>query len=282
MACLLIELTADIRVVVRKLPFLISFPPTTRPPSYSHPLNFQPSFLYPIPSHPHSISHTFLSKPHPHNFRKPPIHLLLPLSTPIMSAKDCGNHKRRKLHRRLFATLLTIIIIILFIILVIWLVLRPTKPRFALQDATVAQFNVTSPNTLSSTLQVTLYSRNPNDRIGIYYDRLLVYASYHNQQITLPTIIPPTYQGHEDINIWSPFLYGSSVPVSPYLTLSLQQDQAVGFFLLNIKIDGRVKWKVGTWISGTYHLSVSCPAYMTYSSTNGIRLQQPASCHVDV
>ncbi|GMG98418.1 hypothetical protein Nepgr_000258 [Nepenthes gracilis] len=41
----------------------------------------------------------------------------------------------------------------------------------------------------------------------VYYEKLDVYAAYRNQQITLPTLLPPTYQGHKDTVVWSPFLY---------------------------------------------------------------------------
>nr|DAD42374.1 TPA_asm: hypothetical protein HUJ06_000604 [Nelumbo nucifera] len=36
-------------------------------------------------------------------------------------------------------------------------------------------------------MQITLSSRNPNDKISIYYDRLDVFVEYSNQQINLPT-----------------------------------------------------------------------------------------------
>ncbi|GMG98417.1 hypothetical protein Nepgr_000257 [Nepenthes gracilis] len=207
------------------------------------------------------------------------------------NVKECGHHHddRRVFYQRIFAGLLTLIIIILLIILLIWLILRPTKPSFILQDATVYAFNVTQPNLLTTTFQVTVSTRNPNDRIGVYYEKLDVYAAYRNQQITLPTLLPPTYQGHKDTVVWSPFLYGNSVPVAPYLTLSLSEDQNAGLVLVNIKIDGRVKWKVGTWISGRYHLWVNCPAYITFGSrNNGIRVgpaikyQLATSCEVDI
>lgn len=57
------------------------------------------------------------------------------------------------------------------------------------------------------------------------------------------------------------------MPVSPGLMVALQQDQNVGAVLLNIKIDGRVKWKVGTWFSGKYHLNANCPAYIKFGSS---------------
>ncbi|KAK6138217.1 hypothetical protein DH2020_028051 [Rehmannia glutinosa] len=211
-----------------------------------------------------------------------------------MTAKDCGHHEenRKKIYRRLFAAFLGVTIAVLFIILLVWLILRPTKPHFILQDATVYAFNLSSPNLLTSSLQITLSSRNPNDRIGIYYDKIDVYAAYHSQQISLPTRLPPSYQGHKDITVWSPFLYGTAVPVAPYLAVSLSQDQVAGTVLVNIRVDGRVRWKVGTFISGKYHLYVNCPAYIDFGNRNNnnnavvvgsaMKYQLIMDCHVDV
>ncbi|XP_062166822.1 NDR1/HIN1-like protein 1 [Alnus glutinosa] len=209
-----------------------------------------------------------------------------------MSAKDCGSHgqKRRRFFRRLCAAILVLAFIVLVVVLLVWAILQPNKPRFILQDATVYAFNLSTPNLLTSNFQVTLSARNPNDKIGIYYDRLDVYASYHSQQITLRTAIPPTYQGHKEINVWSPFIYGNEVPVAPYNSVALGQDQASGAVQLTIRIDGRVRWKVGTFISGRYHLYVRCPAYITFGTrttgvivgNNAIKYQLVTSCSVNV
>lgn len=151
-----------------------------------------------------------------------------------MTSKDCchDEDEKKETVRRIIGGILTFIVIVLLVVFIIWAVLRPTKPRFILQDATIYAFNLTAPNILTATLQVTISSRNPNNRIGVYYERLDVYASYHNQQITLPTRLPFAYQGHKDITIWSPFLYGNSVPIAPYLGLSIQQDQNAGLVLI--------------------------------------------------
>ncbi|PKU78242.1 NDR1/HIN1-like protein 1 [Dendrobium catenatum] len=206
--------------------------------------------------------------------------------------KDCGNHNsyyRHKLYGRIFACFLSLIILVLFIILVIWLVLRPTKPKFLIQDTSVYQFSLAyNTNLLSTNLQVTISSRNPNDRIGIYYDRLDVFAEYKNQQITAATELPTGYQGHNDVNIWSPFLSGVAVSVSPYLVDSIGQDENAGLMLIYIKISGRLRWKVGTWISGHYNIDVSCPAFLTVGNDNVndgspvFRFQQISPCSVDV
>ncbi|KAG0484960.1 hypothetical protein HPP92_008809 [Vanilla planifolia] len=198
---------------------------------------------------------------------------------------DHGYCKRRRIIRRLVFAIVFFIILILLAILIVWLVLRPTKPRFYLQDARVVDFNLSAPNLLSSTLQITISSRNPNERIGIYYDRLDVYAAYKNQQITPAYSIPGLYQGHKDIDVWSPYLSGSFVPIAPYLCTSLTQDEANGFLFLYVKIDGRLRWKVGSWISGHYHIFVECPAFLTFDNKAGgpiIRFQQMSTCSVEV
>ncbi|KAL3616035.1 hypothetical protein CASFOL_040329 [Castilleja foliolosa] len=149
-------------------------------------------------------------------------------------------------------------ILALNVILVVWAVLQPKKPRFTLQDATIFALKVSAPNVISTNLQVTVYSRNPNSRIGIYYDKLSVYANYHNQQVTASAGIPPVYQGHKDVNVWSLFIYGN-VPVAPYNGLDLSQYKSNGVVMMTIKINARVKWRFGSFVFGRYHLHVTCP-----------------------
>jgi len=65
---------------------------------------------------------------------------------------------------------------------------------------------------------------HPNEQIGIYYHKLDVYTSYRNQQISLGTVLPATYQGHKDVTVWSPFLYATTIPMSPFVLDFLRQD----------------------------------------------------------
>ncbi|KAL8210216.1 hypothetical protein R6Q57_006948 [Mikania cordata] len=206
---------------------------------------------------------------------------------------DCNHHrdhKRRKLYYHITAAITAIIIIILFTILLIYLILHPSKPNFTLQDLTLYAFNITTTTaTLTSIFQVTISSENPNSRIAILYDKFDVYATYRNQQITLPTMVPPTYQGHKDVTIWSPYLYGTEVPVAPFLVVSLAEDETAGMVLVNVRATGRVRWKVGTFVSGGYRLNVNCPAYVTFGNRNdgyvvgpAVKYQLVEGCNVDV
>lgn len=88
------------------------------------------------------------------------------------------------------------------------------------------------------------------------------------------------------MSIWSPFVHGNNVPIAPYLGNAISQDIMVGTILLNVRIDGRVRWKVGSFISGKYHLYVNCPAYVggkfIGNSVVVGKYQLVQNCHVDV
>ncbi|KAJ9188624.1 hypothetical protein P3X46_000004 [Hevea brasiliensis] len=207
-----------------------------------------------------------------------------------MCEKNCGHHHEgKKLCLRIFWSVIAIVGVIALVILLVWAILQPKKPTFILQDATVNDLSLSGSNCLTSHIQVAISTKNPNERIGIYHEKLDIYASYRNQQITLATELPRSYQGHKEIIIWSPFLYANAVPISPYLAATLGQDFNAGAVLVNIKIDGTLKWKVGSWISGKYRINVNCPAYMTFgdrihgiNNGVGIKYQFAQGCSVEV
>ncbi|THU48411.1 hypothetical protein C4D60_Mb09t25960 [Musa balbisiana] len=188
--------------------------------------------------------------------------------------KDCGIHgeqKRHKLYRRLFATFLVLLVLAFLAVLVVWLVLRPTKPKFYLQDADLLRFNLTpgAAPLLTSVVQVTISSRNPNDRIGVYYDRLDAFVLYNSQQVTAATALP-------SLRLPGP-------------QRRHRLDENAGYLLLYVRVDGLLRWKVGTWISGHYHLQANCPAFLTVDTAKShggapplFRFQQITACSVDV
>ncbi|KAG4183258.1 hypothetical protein ERO13_A09G097900v2 [Gossypium hirsutum] len=205
-------------------------------------------------------------------------------------ADDCGRHDdKQQLAKRVAVAIFGFLIIFAIVVFLVWAILHPTKPHFILQDVTIYAFNLTAPNYLTSNMQITLVSRNPNERIGIYYHKLDVLASYRNQQITLPTLIPRTYQGQQDVTVWSPLLYGNAVPIAPFLEVGLNQDMNAGMVLLNVKAFGQLKWKVGTWISGRYQININCPIYISFTGRTkavqvgvAMKYQLVQSCSVDI
>ncbi|KAL6291741.1 hypothetical protein ACE6H2_009251 [Prunus campanulata] len=190
-----------------------------------------------------------------------------------------------KLYKKLFLVFSTLSTTILSIILLVWLILHPTKPEFSLKEADIYQLNLSGGHLLNSSVQLTLLSKNPNQKVGIYYDELKVYAAYKGQQITVYTSLPPFYQGHQDSNVLTASLVGTGLPVAPSFGYEVGRDQTAGRLVLNLKVIGRLRWKVGTWVSGKYRVNVDCLAVMAFGPsipTGPLTSRQGTQCSTTV
>ncbi|XP_042503618.1 NDR1/HIN1-like protein 26 [Macadamia integrifolia] len=183
------------------------------------------------------------------------------------SPKHCANKNRfniENLPKRLLYTFSTFLLSVFSLIFLVWLILRPSKLEFYLKEADIYQLDVTTPHLLNFSIQVTMVTMNPNKKVGVYYDQLQVYASYKGQQITLYTSLPPFYQGHEDSNLLTASLVGQGLPVAPSLGYEVGWDQTTGSLVLSLKVNGRLRWKVWTWVSGQYRFNVDCVAIIAF------------------
>ncbi|KAK1441512.1 hypothetical protein QVD17_07463 [Tagetes erecta] len=168
--------------------------------------------------------------------------------------------------KKLIYTFTTFILSILLLILLVWLILHPAKPEFALKEADIYQLTLSGARLLNSSIQITLVSNNPNQKVGIYYDEIQVYASYKGQRITLDSSIPPFYQEQKDHNLLSMVLVANGLAVDPSFSYEMGRDQMVGRLVLEVKSNGHLRWKVGTWVSGRYMFIVNCVVVLPFGA----------------
>ncbi|CAA6666762.1 unnamed protein product [Spirodela intermedia] len=168
------------------------------------------------------------------------------------SPKHCAERglKGKRLGRRLLCVLSSSFSTVLSLFLLIWFILRPTKPQFYVKDAGVYQLSL-PPRLLNSTVEFTLVSRNPNERVGVYYDSLRAYATYKGQRS------PPTPRSRPSTRATRTPTFSpppSPAPACPSPPLRLRARP----------LEGRVRWKVGTWVSGEYRIMVDCIAIVGF------------------
>ncbi|KAB2055170.1 hypothetical protein ES319_A11G017400v1 [Gossypium barbadense] len=183
------------------------------------------------------------------------------------SPKHCAERRRftiSKYHKKLFFAFSSFLTLLLAFIFLIWLTLHPSKPQFSLTQADIYQLSLTRPSLLNSSIQLTFLSKNPNKRVAIYYDQLQAYASYKGQQITVDTSLPPFYQDHEEANLLTAFLQGTALPVAPSFGYEVGRDQIAGKIVLSLKVNGKLRWKVGSWVSGRYRFNVNCVSIIAF------------------
>ncbi|KAE8650206.1 hypothetical protein Csa_011664 [Cucumis sativus] len=106
-------------------------------------------------------------------------------------ARFSSRYYSKRTRRSVCACISIFLLVIGVVALTLWLVYRPIDPQFTVVGAAIYDLNMSSLPLLSTTMQFTIVTRNPNRRVSIYYDRLTVFVSYRNQQITSQVILPP-------------------------------------------------------------------------------------------
>jgi len=76
--------------------------------------------------------------------------------------------------------------------------------------------------------------------------------------------VPPFYQGQQEGNLLSSSLIGNGLPVAPSIGYELSRDQVSGRLGLSLKANGKLRWKIGTWVSGRYRFNVNCDSIVAF------------------
>lgn len=198
----------------------------------------------------------------------------------------CDAHQPPSILRRLICTFIPIFLLLAGVtLLILWLIYRPYNPQFTVVGATIYDLNVSSSlSLLTTTMQFTILTRNPNKKVSIYYDKLSVFVSYRNQAITSHVMLPPLYSHKHCTVALSPVLgSGAPVPVSVEVVNGLIMDERCGVVGLTVVLLGRIRWKAGAIKTGHYGLYVKCDVLV--GSKKGFAGQVPllgsSPCKVD-
>uniref|UniRef100_A0A7N0V5D6 Late embryogenesis abundant protein LEA-2 subgroup domain-containing protein n=1 Tax=Kalanchoe fedtschenkoi TaxID=63787 RepID=A0A7N0V5D6_KALFE len=140
----------------------------------------------------------------------------------------------------IFKLILTAIVILGLVVLVLWLIFRPNPVKFHITDASLTQFDLAN-STLKYNLALNASVRNPNSRIGIYYDVLQIDAFYEDQRFSTVNLTP-FYQGHKNTSDLQMVFKGQQVIVvdsAQYAT-----DKSAGVFEVDLRMRLRVRFRL--------------------------------------
>lgn len=167
-------------------------------------------------------------------------------------------NRGRRILSILLSTLVVLILLLGITALVLWLVYRPTRMRVHVENASINQFNLTNPNTLQYNLSVQFSFRNPNSRIGIYYDRLDARAYYRGERF-VSIFLPTFYQGHKNTTTLTALFQGLNfVSLSSSDLERFGRESSDGSFYIDVNIYARVRFKVGSVRSRRYRPDFKC------------------------
>ncbi|GLT24901.1 hypothetical protein SLA2020_000630 [Shorea laevis] len=183
----------------------------------------------------------------------------------------------------LLKLIVTAVVIVGLAVLIFWLVVRPNKVKFSVTDASLTEFNLSN-NTLNYNLALNITVRNPNKKIGIYYDRIEANAYYEDLRFNTETLTP-FYQGHKNTSYLNPVFKGQNFMLLGTEQLSeYNQETSSGTYSIDVKLNLRIRFKLGKVKIGTFKPKIECDLKVPLSSSDGslARSVETTQCKLDL
>ncbi|XP_057852918.2 NDR1/HIN1-like protein 3 [Cryptomeria japonica] len=199
---------------------------------------------------------------------------------PAYQARPPGPYSRHNfMFRRILALIITLAVLAGIAILITWLVLRPHRPKFYVENATVSKLNLNADH-LNSTMTFNITSRNSNKKIGIYYDAIYAKGFYDRHMIGYNQL-EEFYQGHKSTKAILCSLSSNDLLLEGKASNDLTQDLARKSVDMTVRLDAWIRFKVGDWTTRHYTMIVYCDITIDWNGSSG-HLARPKRCDVDI
>ncbi|KAK9068550.1 hypothetical protein SSX86_012665 [Deinandra increscens subsp. villosa] len=141
--------------------------------------------------------------------------------------------------------LITVAIFISVIGLLLWFIFRPNVPKFHVDDVTLTQFTLSPANdTLFYNLAVNLTFRNPNRRLGIYYEQIQADAVYHGLRFSTAEV-QGFYLGHKKENSFGAVFKGEQLVAIGGAKSRYDSEKSEDLYRIDLKL--RLKMRLKAW-----------------------------------
>ncbi|KAI4310600.1 hypothetical protein MLD38_035566 [Melastoma candidum] len=184
-----------------------------------------------------------------------------------------------------FEVVLTLVFLLGLAALIVWLIFRPINVvKFHVTDAELTQFSLTSNDSiLLYNLGLNLTIRNPNKKIGIYYDLIESRAIYEGQRFDT-VYSSPFYQGHKNTTVLSPVFVGQQAVVLGGTEVNgYNSDKSAGVYNIDVKLYLRVRFRLGKLKTFRFKPRIDCDLMVPLSSGSGSTTTkfQPTKCDIN-
>ncbi|KAK7328002.1 hypothetical protein VNO77_22096 [Canavalia gladiata] len=198
---------------------------------------------------------------------------------PPQSQPQAGKPNRSILLRYIAMIILFLIILVGIAVLIIWLVLKPKRLEYSVEDAAIHKFNLTDANHLYANFDFTIRAYNPNSRVSLYYDSVEVAVRYEDQ--TLATnAVQPFFQSHKNVTRLHVGLTAQTVALYDSVPKDLRLERSSGDIELDVLLRARIRFKVGVWKSKHRIMTIFCsPVFLTFSKAKSF---QRTPCEVQL
>ncbi|KAJ4972474.1 hypothetical protein NE237_005648 [Protea cynaroides] len=140
--------------------------------------------------------------------------------------------------------LIILVIIIAALVGLFFLIFRPKIPSYSVDGLRITELNFNSSTSFSAKFIVRLTIKNPNKKIGIYYENGSNLSAWYSSSKLCEGSLPVFYQGHHNTTVLNIELTGH-IDDGNTLRQALSQQQQTGTIPLTLNAKVPVKVKLG-------------------------------------
>lgn len=170
------------------------------------------------------------------------------------------------------------LIFLLFVIIAIlaavfFLVFQPKLPKYSIDKMRITQFNLNNDMSLFATFNVNITARNPNKKIGIYYEEGSNIKVFFKGVQLCEGSWPKFFQDQRNTTVLDVPLTGQTQNATELLQSVQAQQQQTGSIPLNVRVKVPVKIKLGSLKLMKWNFLVRCEvAVDSLTANNDIRI----------
>ncbi|XVF68620.1 hypothetical protein PTKIN_Ptkin11bG0016200 [Pterospermum kingtungense] len=157
-----------------------------------------------------------------------------------------------------FTAVLVLLLSAVIAAAVIYFVFKPQSPNYSVENVAINGFNLTSSSLLSPEFDVTVRANNPNDKIGIYYEKGSSVRVYYEDVNLCNGALPAFYQPTNNVTLFKTALKGSGIELTNAALRAISDEQKKGTVPFTLKLRAPVKIKVGSVKTWKITAKVTC------------------------
>jgi len=143
-----------------------------------------------------------------------------------------------------------------FSFLLAWLMLRPHKPRYYVDYASLSQLQLNHSEKIpNSRMDFNVTVRNPNGKMGIYYHKI-EWNVYHEAESIASSYLPPFYQRHKKTTFLHPVFTGNGTAKG--LGALDQRNLSRGPLEMKLELHAKVRFRVWFCKTWDFKMRVEC------------------------
>ncbi|KAK1397989.1 Harpin-induced family protein [Heracleum sosnowskyi] len=141
---------------------------------------------------------------------------------------------------------------------VFYLVYKPESPNYTVDSIAITGFNLTSRRPISPEFDVVIRAKNPNDKIGIYYEKKSSVQVYFSEDRLSAGVLPVFYQPVNNVTVFKTAVRGNNIVLSRAVHSQLLKAQTEKKVALRLNLKAPIRIKVGGVKTWTIKVKVKC------------------------